>query len=116
MNNCRVKSEIGVFVATYQYKISLLCYTFIFTFGKVTDSQNLQRIQRKWFIFCRVYKTCNRNNVRLNSYRPMDYTFLFSPCIAFSILVVIHTNGINHVLAMVWYNFKNSVWFHALIS
>ena len=43
MNNCRVKSEIGVFVATYLYKIFVLCHTFIFTFGKVTDSQNLQK-------------------------------------------------------------------------
>ena len=38
-NNCRVNSEICVYVSKYQYKISVLFHTFCVTFGKGTDSE-----------------------------------------------------------------------------
>ena len=41
-NNCRVNSEICVFVFTYPYKISVKFHTFFFTFGKVTHSQTFK--------------------------------------------------------------------------
>ena len=41
-NNCRVNSEIRVFVSTYLYKISVLIQTFFFAFGKATDLQSFK--------------------------------------------------------------------------
>ena len=40
--NCRVNTQICVFVYTYPYKISILFHTFFFSFGKVTGSQKSQ--------------------------------------------------------------------------
>ena len=40
-NNCRMNSEIRLFISTFQYKISVLFHTFLITFGKITDSQSL---------------------------------------------------------------------------
>ena len=42
-NYCRVNLEICVFVSTYPYVMSVLCHTFFFTFGNVTDSQSLKK-------------------------------------------------------------------------
>ena len=41
-NNCRVNSEICVFVSTYPYNMTVLFHTFFLTLGKVTDSQSFK--------------------------------------------------------------------------
>ena len=40
--NCRVNSKICVYVSICPYMISVLFHTFLFTFGKVTDSQSFK--------------------------------------------------------------------------